>query len=584
MLRRVLCLVVTLALVMCLAACDLSMLESLINTTASGVISPTVTYPTQIPTQSTDPTENTVGTRPTSPTEPSAGTDPTDPTEPPVVEKDQLEYTLTQTDVDEFYRLLAETETLALVGEDLDAIELTMEQLDEAYEYMNAQCTIAMILHYNHTSDAVLEDQYLNCVEICTQANDAYVQMIKRLYMSDTPAKDALFEGWTEEDFANLMSYDEQIALLQQRNAEIKVEYRATDDDAVRIELYIEFVQNNNQMAAYYGYDNYYTYAYEVGYERDYGAEELEQLREYAVEYLVYGYDQALMNFYNSFYVKLHSGGQQAVQNFLIQDYSANTSRFVEQYLQALPGDMGDIMSNMLEQDSLFANSDDSMEGAFTTSIGDRSYCYFGPGYATSMTVIHEGGHYYASRYADIMGMPLDLAETHSQGNEWLFLSFLDGKMPSSQYRALTDYFLYENMANILICLMVDEFEQIVYSSDLTGFTAADFDAIMDEVSLRYFPNGDVADMLADVNGYWRMVVVDQPVYYISYAVSAMASISLYTLAEEDYDEAILVYRRLCEEIDEEAGFLENITAAGLLTPFDETFYQELTALLSARA
>ena len=134
-----------------------------------------------------------------------------------------------------------------------------------------------------------------------------------------------------------------------------------------------------------------------------------------------------------------------------------------------------------------------------------------------------------------------------------------------------------------LICLMVDEFEQIVYSTDLTGFTAKDFDAIMNQVSLQYFPDGDVNEMLADVNNYWRMVVVDQPVYYISYAVSAVAAVSLYTVSEDDYDGAMAAYQQLCEEPLEDEGFLGNILSAGLLSPFDETFYIQLSELIENR-
>ena len=75
------------------------------------------------------------------------------------------------------------------------------------------------------------------------------------------------------------------------------------------------------------------------------------------------------------------------------------------------------------------------------------------------------------------------------------------------------------------------------------------------------------------------MVVVEQPVYYISYAVSSIASIELYTVAKNDYGAAIDIYRDLIENVDLEDGFLGNITAAGLSSPFDEEFYQEVSEL-----
>lgn len=570
-LGRLVIFALVLAMLMNLVGCELPPMDP---TNSSDSTTQSTMTPTQPTSEATEPAGTTEPTNPPDPSEPSQGEDP--------VSK-ELVYELTQTDVDAFYQYLADCEALSLAGEDLDAIDEATAILDESYEYLNAQCGIATILHYSHTKDKELEQQYLDCTEICTQANDAYVQMTRRVYLSDTPAKDHLFEDWTDADIANLLNYDEKIAQLRQRNAEIGVEYRATEDDQVKIALYIEFVQNNNSMARIYGYDNYYDCAYEMGYDRDYSPDALIQMRQYAKTYLTDTYVGAMTNFVSSYYEGLSNTAQMSVQKFLFNDYNTMTGDYVGMYLNALPKEMGDLMKYMLENDSLFTNAEDAMPGAFTTALGDRSYCFFGPGYASAGTVIHESGHYFASRYCDLDGIPLDLAETHSQGNEWLFAHFLSGKMPAKQHKAVVDYQLYEDISTILICLMVDEFEQQVYSTDLTGFTAADFDAIMDQVALRYFPNGDVKDILADMNYYWRQVVVDQPVYYVSYAVSAVASMSLYTMAQEDFDAALEVYCKLCQEPLEDVGFLGNIQAAGLSSPFDEEFYIQLKQLIADR-
>ena len=234
--RRILCWIVAMCLMLSLTAC-------------------------QIPSATTGSTPGGQGSTPTATTDPPTqpATDPTDSTAPTISEpiREDLEYTLTQDDVDAFYALLEQCEALALAGEDMDAIDASSVELDEMYEYLNAQCTIAMILHYCDTDDQTLAQQYLDCYEICMQANDAYIQMARRVYLSDTPAKDILFEGWTEQDIAMLLAYDEEIALLRQRNEEITLEYYETGSDNKRVNLYIEFVQNNNTIAQYFGYDNY---------------------------------------------------------------------------------------------------------------------------------------------------------------------------------------------------------------------------------------------------------------------------------------------------------------------------------------
>jgi len=536
-----------------------------------------VTEPTDPPTEPTEPpTEPTEP--PTQPTEPA----PTDPPAPPEPDPNELVYELTQEDVDEFYRLLTECETVSIAGTDMEAIEAANTALDEKYEYLNAQNSIAMILYYSDMKNQALTDQHLACVDICTSANDAYIQMVRRVYESDTPAKDALFEGWTDEDIAQLLAYDEQIATLQQRNSEIGVEYRAAVSDDVRIPLYIEFIQNNNQIAQFYGYDNYYTYAYDLVYERDYDPDELQLMRQYAKTYLAGTFDTALTNFQNTFY-KLIPAQQNSIVSFLYDDYNTLDKDYVRKFLGTMPDSMETEILGMLDANSLFATAPGAMAGAFTTMIGDRSYCFFGPGYANSCTVIHEAGHYYASRYNDLNAIPLDLAETHSQGNEWLFIQYMKSNMTKSKYNAMVNYRLYNDLAMILICLMVDEFEQQVYTTDLTGFTAEDFDAIMDNICSQYFTLEYAASYLTDVNAYWRMVVVDQPVYYISYAVSSIAAIDLYTVAAEDFSTAVSIYQQLCEQPVTDAGFLGNITAAGLAGPFEESFYLELQELINSR-
>lgn len=537
----------------------------------------------QVP--STDPSGTTQGTLPTTAPTTEPTTEPTDPpteptvppTEPPQPDNQlhNLEYTLTQADIDEFYRLLDECEKLAIAGEDMDAIEAISDELDDQLEYLYAQNSIATIIYYNDMSKVANEDRHLEVTEICTDANDAYIQSVRRIYLSETPARDMLFEGWTEKDIEMLLKYEDRIAELQQRNSEIEVDYRTATTDDERIPLYIEFVQNNNEIAQIYGYDNYYTYSYEIIYERDYGVQEVEKMRQLSKEYLTGALGKYLGTF-NRLFNAMKPLEQNNIVSFLYNKYSTLKTDYFNKYLDVMPGNLKQETMNMLNNDSLFTEEANARAGAFTTTIGDRSYCYFGPEYSNVTTVIHESGHYYASRYADLGSIPLDLAETHSQGNEWMFLANVGNSMRKNEYSVITSYLTYNNLAMIMICLMVDEFEQKVYSTDISAFTAADFDALMDSIVTQYFTLNYAAANLTDVNAYWRAVVVEQPIYYISYAVSVIAAMDLYTVATDDFAAAAEIYRKLCEEPIEDAGFLESISSVGLSGPFDEAFYKKM--------
>ena len=132
-------------------------------------------------------------------------------------------------------------------------------------------------------------------------------------------------------------------------------------------------------------------------------------------------------------------------------------------------------------------------------------------------------------------------------------------------------------VAMILLCVAIDEFEERVYTHpDVASLTGDDLDAIMEEVCENYGGIDFLNNNVTDVQEYWRMVVVEQPVYYISYAVSSIAAMNIYTIAQEDYTEAARIYCSLIEEADVDQGFLANIKNAGLDGPFDEEVYLAL--------
>ena len=175
------------------------------------------------------------------------------------------------------------------------------------------------------------------------------------------------------------------------------------------------------------------------------------------------------------------------------------------------------------------------------------------------------------------VGLFLFLAEIQSQGCEWLFIAHLGNSGQGVLGDVVCDYKMYSDLVTILICVIVDEFEQQVYSHpNIASLTSDDLDAIMEEVCQRYGGIDYLDEIATDVQQYWRMVVVEQPVYYISYGVSAISAMSVYTIASQDYEAGVEAYRTVVEDADLELGFLGNMAAAGLDTPFDEDVYKAL--------
>ena len=505
------------------------------------------------------------------------------PTLPPsqevVITQGQVEYTLTAEDVTVFETMLADFEILALRSEDPDEIDDALTQLEDAFSHLEDQASAAMVLYYCDLTDENASQRYIVCTELVTQANNDFLEVLRRIYKAEASACDVIFADWSELELQMLMAYTPEIMLLQQRNSEIEVAYQALQQDPElysKMEpLFLELVQNNNRMAQIYGFDNYYQYAYQMGYDRDYGEGEVAAMRTYAATYLIPAMSGAVARFGQSISA-LDEADRVALTEFL---YSAFDESTVEDYLKILPQQTGAQMRQMFDGDILLMDTrENALEGAFTTNLSsDRAICFFGPGCSDILTVIHEVGHYYGCQHTLLDDLPLDLAETQSQGNEWLFMEYLREQMDPQLYQALLDYKMYSDMSTIVISLIVDEFEQQVYTHpDPSSLTSSQLEEMMVSVCEKYGGVDYLAENLTDVHSYWRLVAIEQPVYYISYAVSAVAAMNIYTVAQKDFEEAVQIYANLIEELDVDKGFLGNLEEVGISGPFEEEVYKQL--------
>ena len=522
------------------------------------------------------------------------------PTDPPYLKEviattditggeEHLEYTLTQEHADGFSADLAALEDALMAGTDWDLVESLDEKLNETVSYINSQQSIAYILMSMYTEEPEYSQKYMDSTNILADAVADYKEMARRVYQSDSALKEQYFAEWTEEEIQMILNFDAEVVELEKRNAQILVEFRALDEDTISsdmIPLYREMVLNNNRIAQLAGYDNYYVYAYEKVHSRDYDPGQVQVMRRYTQKYIVPNFEDILRT--TSTLLQNLSSVQRTKLMDLMQkkDFDKLEKNYVDNYLKSLPAGARDGMLSMfLDSRAVFVNDKKAHEGAFTTEVNDGLFCYFGPGYQNSFTTIHELGHYYAINefleVNDNMGaLSLDLAEVHSQANEWLFLKYLSGQTDARIYKTLTYYRMYEDLAGIIVQLCIDEFEERVYTHpDIASLTEADFDAIMKDVCRNYGGISFVEAYITDIQWYWRMVVLESPVYYVSYAVSCIAALDVYFIANSDYDRAVDVYCNLVEGVDEEGGFLTNLERAGLHGPFEPYIYEQIAAM-----
>lgn len=130
-------------------------------------------------------------------------------------------------------------------------------------------------------------------------------------------------------------------------------------------------------------------------------------------------------------------------------------------------------------------------------------------------------------------------------------------------------------MDSVISGFAVGEFEYRVMQ-DLENISPQDvcdiFDEIMEEAGL--------SSQLYQITHLY-----EQPGYYISYGVSALASMQIYAAMQEDFSQAIIMYTNI-SAISSKSGdyqFLEALASSGFDNIFDESSLEAVVESVSAR-
>ena len=228
------------------------------------------------------------------------------------------------------------------------------------------------------------------------------------------------------------------------------------------------------------------------------------------------------------------------------------------------------------------AKGTDSYDGSYTVTLpGEKTammYTYLAGDYYDLTTVVHEFGHFNAD-WRDQTPVYLtknciDLAEVQSQSMEMLFTSFYDD-IYGSEADYLEALALYNIMDSVISGFAVGEFEYRVMQ-DLEHVSPQDvcdiFDEIMEEAGLS-------------TQLYQITHLFEQPGYYISYGVSALASMQIYAAMQEDFSQAIIMYTNIAS-LSSNSGdhpFSEALESSGFDNIFEESSLEAVVESVSAR-
>ncbi len=537
--------------------------------------------------------KSTTGTQQTTPAPTPTPTTPPETT-PKATYPDpiELEFTLTEQEIQEIDAMIDSCKTLSYdETASREAVEAAWDELDLKLDYVSSQTMIAQVLYYKNIRNQEANQTYLDAYDDYLALADKANLLQKDMYM-DSPVKDWFFEDWPQQDIQYLLTYTTEVADIQSQLNEIDNQFVELSDTALHdgyTELYIKMVTLGNKMAKIMGYDNYYDYMSAMAYSRDYTAEDREAFRNHVKNILMPKFEELNLP-YNKAMNRLQTNENQYNHfvAFFNNDYDELNKNYLRGYIDSWTGETHDYLDHVFTNGNyLMTDGFNSYKGAFcgTLDYYDKSFCYFGPGYQSTNTVIHEIGHYYANFFVDDY-VAYDLLETHSQGNEMLLLAYMKEAAPGDMYTALKYYNIYNQVITTIIACMVDDFESRIYTMEsVEGLTTEDFDRIIGEVCDDYFAayGGEkyANKALTDMQYYIRRVTGQSPAYYISYATSGVTAVNLFALAEKDEAAGRELYRKLVEEASLVEGYKAALESVGAASPFEEASFKTIVDLFA---
>lgn len=492
-----------------------------------------------------------------------------------------FDFTLTEEDVEQFAIYAANYVALAETSSDFEEIEYARELMEDKMLYFVHQYHTGTIQYYKDITNAAGNDKYDFAVETYNDAYVDYIDAYKAVYeLEDNEYSEWFFATWTEEDLAILKKDNESISELEKRITEIEKEYNALSTSSstwsqdVEV-LYEEFVELNQQVAELNGYENAYEYQSKERYSRNYTAEERAVLKAGIRDYVIRFTSKAGTK---ANQVKNSWGTSQKNEynTIVSSNVSSKKNKYISGYIGTYNNGLEVKMSAIYDKKAaVYATSTKSQGTAYAnySAYYEEAFTFFGKQYQDVFTFIHELGHYVSfSGYGT--GMPYDFAETHSQGNEWMFLSYLDGKIDNK----IKEYLVYNNlnsaMSIMIRGMLIDEFEYRVYTAE-TPYKAGEYQDVFIDVLAEFGLDTSLVD--AYYRRYTQLVIINSPCYYLNYVTSSMASIGFYTLAKtEGYEVAQEVYRKLQEDCDLSMSYAQILEEIGLPSPFEIEAYEML--------
>ncbi len=408
--------------------------------------------------------------------------------------------------------------------------------------------------------------------------------------LADTPYWDIIDAEAGEGAAEALRDYEpltEEEAALFQEETRLTLEYDQimarpglSEEERARQagELYRRLVQLRTRIAVMNGYENYAEYSYEVEYSRDYSVQRAQSLQKAVKAYIVPLSEKVLDHVGSRELRELSRRGRADGEQILDG---------IQPFIRRLDPELGRTFDFMRDHHLYDIEASDSkLPTGYTIGLPAYGSAFiFNSPYGTCQDysdTVHEFGHFnetfHSATHELWAGFNIDVGEIHSQTLELLFTSCADQVFGEEYGGTYTTVILSNILNSVLEGCMYDEFQTAVYQDP--DMSLEDINRLFKQVSEQY---GYVYAEEQEESDSWVEVShnFQSPLYYISYATSALSSLDLWLRAQEDWDEAVDLYMDLTA-LSLDVPYRAAIRYVGLTDIFRRGAVKELAERLEA--
>ena len=409
-----------------------------------------------------------------------------------------------------------------------EQIDRLLTALDEAYA-LKVRAEMAYHADWKNESLQTYRNQTNeDYLVVCDMISWAFTNGYKKsMYVT-------LFEPYYDKDNEDYFTLNPLSRIISYARAD------AADSDSLLDDYYdtaysddISAAETNLKCAELYldilkQYDlSEYVYDY---YNRDYTAEEISAMYHDIIEQLV------------PLQTKVSDRLEELKPEYY-DSYDKDAYELLEKYAPKLSPPIAESAEKLLsEKLYVKATGENCYDGSYTAALPNEQsamiYTYLDGTIYDLMTVTHEFGHFH-SDWRDTTPVyfqttNLDIAEAQSQSMELLFLSFYPEILgDSAEYYELI--VLYNMLDSVISGFTVGEFEyEVMKQADTV--TAEEVVSLFQKIN-------DEAKTEREL--YQISHLYEQPAYFISYGVSALPALRIYTIMLEDPQRAIELYDKL---------------------------------------